>query len=336
MIPVINLFGALLLAVALLVPAVTAAGSHAAPAVVADKGEEGSEGEDDGNRGHGNDPDGVDEDNPSNSTGNENKGNNKKNDKPGKEEPVEAVAPYSVDVACDFDEDAAETFCTFTGVAPEGAADVGHIVVVGTDVCAEVIGGDHEAVDPDPTTRVSGYKSTGAEGTLTLQLSGEVTIDGAAIYWVKSGEGVFPAEGPGLSCDLPAAASDSTEPVEATFDTTPDTGTGSLAVRAYRCTDVPADPTGFDWFGSCDPAGAGLPFSVAPSGEDTPTEGETGADGAVTFDGLAPGAYTVDLIDGSWCHAKSDRVDANSEVSVKSGTTSTVWIFTCGEEPSGA
>lgn len=338
---------ALILAVLALISPLPGIIDHpGAPAAVADEHKDESDengGEDDGNRGHGNDPDGFDEDNPGRDGGKDkdkdtgdNEGENGGADA-GQPDPVVTVDPYTVEVTCEYDAEAEQTACSFAGVAPEGTADVSHVDVPEEIICAEVVSGEYEYVDPDPNTRVTGYKSRGSEGELTLVLAGEVATGDPTTYWIKSGEGVFPAEGPSLQCDLAAAKTTGDEPVQASFDSTPAPETGSLAIRAYTCTGVPDDTSAFDWFGACDPAGSGLPMAVTPAGTTSdPIEAETGQDGAVTIDGLAAGAYTVDFVDGAWCEAKSDSVNADSEVIVEAAATSTVWIFTCNNAKSGA
>lgn len=87
------------------------------------------------------------------------------------------------------------------GVGGPGAKDVSHVDVPEAAVCAEVVGGDYEYVSPDPNTGVTGFKSKGGRGTLTLVLAGEVRVDGTATYAIKSGDGVFRVDGPGLVCD---------------------------------------------------------------------------------------------------------------------------------------
>ncbi len=113
---------------------------------------------------------------------------------------VQPTAAYRVDVDCAYVEAADQTTCTFTGQAPPDAKDISHFDLPASEVCTEVLGGDHEFVDPDPNTRVVGYKSRGSKGTFTLVMTGRVTPGETATYWFKTGDGVFPASGSGLRC----------------------------------------------------------------------------------------------------------------------------------------
>jgi hypothetical protein len=148
---------------------------------------------------------------------------------------------------------------------------------------------------------VTGYKSTGDEGTITLVLGGDVAPAGTATYWFETGDGVFPATGPGLSC----AESTTEFTLQQTPAATqvPDEGkevaapeTGELLVLMYTCTDVPEDRTGYDWFGECDPEG---------------------------------GVHDFTLTDVTWCRAASDNVDPEGNVTIVAGERTTVWGFIC-------
>lgn len=321
----------LLAALPLVAPAFAPAPSAAV--ALADNGN-GNENSDDGdeNRGHGNDPDKNDEDNPG-------KGNGKKDkdDKDEEETGVAAVpAGYVIDVACDEDADAGTTECVIAATAPEGGKKVGFVQVPADALCAEVVETDAELADPEPHTHVTGYKSRGSEGSLALVLDGTVTTAGTATYWIKAGGSVIPVEGPGFSCGV---AADTAATVTLEIDVTPTAteapAAGTVVVDVLTCADVPADTTDFDWFGQCQPDGATeRSFTLTPDGG-TPMTATTAKTGEATFADVAPGDYALDLVDGSWCHAVSDRVTAESKVVVEAGVTSTVWIFVC-EPPTGS
>jgi hypothetical protein len=325
------------LAAILLLAAIPLASStiaNSAPVILADKGNGNANTGGDHDKGHGNDADGHDEDNPGNS-GNTKKDKQDKDEKDKQDAPVEAVpAGYAVDVACEAGDGA--TTCTFTATAPEGGKKVGMLQVPDAAICAGVVATDAKRVDPEPHTHLAGYASSGGDKeTVTLTLDGAVTTGDTAIYWIKAASAVFPVTGPGLRCDL-GAASEATAAVR--FDVTPAAteapSTGTVVVAVLRCAAVPADTTGFDWFGACPPA-ADPPreLTLAPSGG-APVAATTDATGQASFADLTPGDYTLDLVDGSWCHAVSDRVTADSEVAVEAGATSTVWVFVC-EAPNG-
>lgn len=250
-----------------------------------------------------------------------------KKDKGGPE--VSETEGYMVNVVCQFDEAAGTTTCAFTGIAPEGASDVGHVDLPEEAVCSEVVGGDHEYVDPDPNTRVTGYKSRGKEGTFTLVLQGEVVPGGTTTYWFKTGDGVFPAPGPGLVCEPGSlsGADDGTPAAPATATVS----TGELVVMVYGCATIPTDSATFDWFGECDPASEPHNFVLELLHEHAgpPTTTDSDGSGNARFGELEPGLYSLEMTDVGWCHATSDNVNDNGKVIVEAGGRTTVWIFTC-------
>ncbi len=326
------------LAAILLLAAVPLAAPTLAPAAIADNGNQGNDDDkdDDGNRGHGNDADGVDEDNPGKSK--EDKDEKKKEEKDekddtGKQVETVPVAGYVVAVDCHPTEDGDTTICDIAATAPDGGKDVSFVQLPAEALCAEVVETEAEFVDPDPNTHITGYKSRGSEGSLSLTLDGQVTTAGIATYWIKTGDGIFPVEGPGFSCDLAAepAGAEPTVTFEVEPTATPQPETGTVAVEVLTCAGVPADTTGFDWFGECQP-GIDPPrdFTLAPADDSaSAVTAATDTDGTATFADLAPGDYLLTLADGAWCHAASDHVTAESEVVVEAGATSTVWIFIC-------
>jgi hypothetical protein len=326
--------------------------SHAAAAVKPDK----NNGNGNGN-GNKNDEDGDGNAGKENSNGKA-KGNEKKREKG---EEVAATLPYTVDVRCEPTADGMQTRCTFSGIAPEGAKKINHVDISASDVCAEVIDGDFEFVDPDPNTRVTGYQSKGSEASFTLVLDGAVSTGGEITYWIKAANYVLPASGPGLVCGVPAAeptetpaeppATTTAAPTEApqptatpapteaaavgaTFVPTPvaNSDTGEVVVVAYTCPEKPMDPSSYDWFGLCEPDGTAHEFTIAPV--DTPdatTAMTTGDGGEAIFGDLAAGTYALEETTGRWCNAKSDNVTAEGNVVVEAGQRTTVWTFHCGE-----
>ena len=343
---------------------VPALDDHEPSAVAQDDGEE--DGGDDGNRGHGNDSDDFDEDNPgrgNGNNGNNGNGNNngrgegegdrdsddQDNDRTGErddnddggaveseqrppqgaEAGVSQVEEYLVEVTCEFDAELNTTECSFTGIAPSGATDVGHIDLPAAEVCAEVVDGEFEYVDPDPNTDVTGYKSRGSEASFTLVLQGEVTTAGTATYWFKTGDGVFPAHGPGLRCHELSADAPARDQSESTAEFT--IGTGELVVRVYNCTGVPEDTSAFDWFGECEPGGEAheLTLSSAEVEAGGQQSAQTSATGEAVFESLEPGTYELEKPGPPWCHAESDNVTAESALTVEASQRTTVWVFMC-------
>jgi hypothetical protein len=332
---------ALLLAGTLALPAVDAPGLVA----VADDG--GDDDNDDGNEGQGNNDDdddnqgrGNDDDDDSEGQGNNNRNDDKDddpddgnagrgNDDKDDNDNVTAAAAYQVDVTCEPDAAADDTTCTFTPLTPDGGKQVSHLVVPAELACAEVLGGDGDYVDPDPTMSVTGYRFTG-NGPYTLVFSGTVTATGSATYWVKAASGVYPAAGAGLACDVAATLDDAAG--KATPEpTAPPVTTGTVVVEAFACVNVPADTTDFDWYGACDPDTAAHRYLLA---QDTAATNpllaaQTDDTGAAAFTDLGPGAYSLDDADARWCKAESDNVNTDGNVVVEAGATTTVWLFYC-------
>ncbi|MDP9368391.1 MAG: prealbumin-like fold domain-containing protein [Chloroflexota bacterium] len=329
-----------LLALALLLAGAGPLGVLTAPAILDEEGkDESGKGSDDGDKGD-------------------------KDEERGSEGQVERAAAYHVDADCAYEETADETTCTFAGWAPPEAKAVSHVDLPASEVCTEVLGGDHEYVDPDPNTRVVGYKSRGSNGTFTLVMTGRVTTGGTATYWFKTGDGVFPATGPGLRCGefatqqaveitpetevtgqdviSPEAESPGAAEIQITLEVelvgtveAEAATSGAILVQTYACGAVPADPSAFDWYGACQPGGDGVPFTLR-SKEGTQFsdagDGATDAAGLLRFDALAPGTYRLRGVDVVWCHAESDNVDEQGDLVVEAGQPVTVWIFLCGEE----
>ncbi|MDP9357550.1 MAG: prealbumin-like fold domain-containing protein [Chloroflexota bacterium] len=264
---------------------------------------------------------------------------------------VDRTAAYRVDVTCAFDPATNRTTCTFAGQAPPKAKDVSHVDLPAREVCTEVVGGDHEFVNPDPNTRVVGYKSRGSQGTFTLVLTGRVTTSGTVTYWVKTGDGVFPATGPGLHCGAttppdritatreppvpPEGTGTTAAEMQITLEVTTVPATGAILVQASTCGAAPEDPASFDWYGACQPGGDGVPFTLSvKEGRQFSDAGDgaTDAAGRLSFEGLAPGTYRLRGSDLVWCHAESDVVDAQGDLIVAAGRHVSVWVFLCGED----
>jgi hypothetical protein len=154
------------------------------------------------------------------------------------------------------------------------------------------------------------------------------TTDIEATYWIKAGAETFPANGPGISCDDPAARASG----PAAAATEPDSATAAGdVVEAYKCTVVPTDAAGYDWFAACEAGTDTIPLELTPleSSKGEVISTDTDADGEATFEDVAPGAHALGAVDVSWCHAASNGVDADGNVVVEPGGRSTVWILMC-------
>jgi hypothetical protein len=75
------------------------------------------------------------------------------------------VPDYDIAIDCAYDPGDDRTECTFGARAGPGTKDVGHLDVPDAVACAAVVGGDYEAIDPDPNTGVIGFKSKGGRGS---------------------------------------------------------------------------------------------------------------------------------------------------------------------------
>jgi uncharacterized surface anchored protein len=107
--------------------------------------------------------------------------------------------------------------------------------------------------------------------------------------------------------------------------------TGAITVYKYAC-PVTVPPTGFDWYGRCDPQGQGVQFSLSvwDGARSLPVvTGATDGDGILRFTRLQPGTYDLEEVDATWCHAESDSVNAKGQVVVAAGERASVWIFNC-------
>ncbi|MGI8475477.1 MAG: hypothetical protein ACR2OO_03790, partial [Thermomicrobiales bacterium] len=96
---------------------------------------------------------------------------------------VKAVAAYSVQTTCAYDQAADRTTCTCTGAAPAGASAVRSVAVASAAVCADVVGGDSSLGTPGPAIGSAGFTSAVGQAALTLILTGKVTTGGSATYW---------------------------------------------------------------------------------------------------------------------------------------------------------
>lgn len=263
-------------------------------------------------------------------------GKDDKKEKPDKAKgkPIAESNEYQVQVNCIYNAILDESDCSFSGVAPDDGKKVDLIQLPSAAVCAEIIGGDYEYVDPDPNTNVTGYKSRGKQAAFSLQLEGEVTASGSTTYWFKVASNVFPASGAGLQCE-PAVAEDPKESApDATATSEPASSSGSLTISTYTCIDVPTERDDYDWFGACHLLDGSVDYVLEPV--DPATEpvgtGVASATGELTFSELESGTYSLERSDATWCHAESDNVNGEGDVIIAAGEHSNVWTFFCSGE----
>jgi len=261
---------------------------------------------------------------------NKGKGNNGNGNGNGKQQPIDATNAYTVDVTCLFDETANQSTCTFTGIAPDDGKKINEFSVPEAAICAEVMGGTADYVQADPKMNLTRYQSHGPDASFSLVLAGEVSTTGTTTYWFKVGGSIFPGQGAGLACADEAAESppaDNPDPGTPAAETS---STGKLVVTTYQCPQVPEDPQEFDWFGTCE-QGGDYHFALDQAGAgaakhytlDIPDDGMT------VFSDLEPGLYHLELSDAKWCHAESDRVNSEGNLSITAGENTQVWIFVC-------
>jgi hypothetical protein len=272
------------------------------------------------------------------------KGKDKDKEK-GKDKKKKDIAPaedFEVEVTCLYDASVDQTTCTIVGIAPEGSKKINFITMDQAAACAEVVGGEFNS---ESGGGVPSYKSLGDDATIVLIMEGEVTASGTGTYWFKVASATFPATGPGFECvDTSTATTEATQaPATGTSDPTPtpseqdtsepdQSSLGDVVVTTYTCTGVPADKASFDWYGECTPMTDPVSYeltAVDPAGAEVQL-GSSDKSGATAFSDLAPGTYSLDLLEVSWCFAQSDNVRSDGDLNVVAGETTQVWIFVCG------
>ena len=103
---------------------------------------------------------------------------------------------------------------------------------------------------------------------------------------------------------------------------------GTITVVKYACEDDAEDIRNFSE--ECEVAGEGFEFELTANAGGRSWTGETRSDGKLVFTGLADGAYDLDEVDGTWCKAESDRVDADGNLLVQNEGNTNVYIYNCG------
>ena len=270
------------------------------------------------------------------------KGNNGKDKEDKKEKKVRAepIAGYTVRVECSFDEASDQSTCFFDADSPAGAKKINLFDVPADSVCAPVVGGDAQFVDPDPNTNVTGYRSTDSNGQMTLVLAGEVRTGGSATYWIKAASNILPATGPGLQCasaDTPPAEPTANAPALPTatapaVQLTPEVTdpTGSVVVFAHTC-PVALASSQLRLVRRMHRSESGVRYRLVRVDTET-RDGvttSTNSTGRAQFFSLQPGTYELTQAEGDWCHAQSDNVDADGNLIVNAGQRTTVWVFAC-------
>lgn len=217
-----------------------------------------------------------------------------------------------IDVQCQFDAARYQTQCTCAVLVADGQP-AASVILPPSEICVEVISGDYVFGTTETLPGGAGYASPEPGQPLTLVLAGMVQPEGSATYWCQTQAGLVPATGPRL-----------VRVVDDVSDVT-----GAVVVHATTC-DVASPDAVTDWFRACLAPDAGATFALVPTGKaGGPRTGVTAADGKLRFGQLPPGSYQLTLVNGAWCHAESDGVDARGNVIVEAGRRTNVWIFRC-------
>ncbi|MBA3336640.1 MAG: hypothetical protein H0T49_03640 [Chloroflexia bacterium] len=149
-------------------------------------------------------------------------------------------------------------------------------------------------------------------------------IDGGAVYakTISGGKTSFGLAGQDVACRWYNVLASAPAPTPV-----PAGPTGSITVHEFRC---PADKAKIDDFSKdCTAGSTGATFELSTPGGAAFASGQTNANGILAFVRLANGAYDLDLAQGTWCFATSDRVDASGNLLVANGGNSDVFIYQC-------
>jgi hypothetical protein len=108
--------------------------------------------------------------------------------------------------------------------------------------------------------------------------------------------------------------------------------TGAIVVHKFVCDIQGKIPANYDWDANCIAQTDGVKFSLSVKQGDKFAPSKTGItneDGLLKFSRLKPGTYQLKETESDWCHAESDRVDAQGNLLVRAGQRTNVWIFNC-------
>lgn len=102
---------------------------------------------------------------------------------------------------------------------------------------------------------------------------------------------------------------------------------GSITVREFLCGDDQSKIT--DWERQCAAGSSGSTFALASLDQSLTRNGESTANGVLTFADLPDGFFTLEQQDGMWCKARAERVDSKSRVIVDGGQNTDVFLYHC-------
>ena len=104
---------------------------------------------------------------------------------------------------------------------------------------------------------------------------------------------------------------------------------GSVTVVKRLCLDDLDEIK--DFATECEAYGSGVEFELTSIQSGSKAKGTTGSNSQVAFTGLANGAYALDELNGDWCKAQADHVDASGNVLVQGNSNTNVYIYNCGD-----
>jgi hypothetical protein len=108
---------------------------------------------------------------------------------------------------------------------------------------------------------------------------------------------------------------------------------GALLVQKFSCPiDKPAK--GYDFKTECGRSEEQVVFEIAVFNAEMQdfeplTQVTANPDGIVRFPNLRPGTYELTEVDGKWCFAQSNSVNADGNVVIQANRLAEVWVYNC-------
>lgn len=106
--------------------------------------------------------------------------------------------------------------------------------------------------------------------------------------------------------------------------------TGSITVHEMLCKGDRASIK--DWERECSPGTTGTSFTLLDANGKAITSAKPNDQGILVFSALADGYYGLKQETGVWCKAAAERVDGQSRVIVRNGTTTNVFLYQCNQD----
>lgn len=111
--------------------------------------------------------------------------------------------------------------------------------------------------------------------------------------------------------------------VETAPDLQPEDSNGILLVRLFDCPNVEPSLT------SCPPRTEPTEVRLSTGDGEPVLSASTDQQGSVEFANLSAGAYSIDMVDRSWCFAEASAVDSNGRIIVTADAATEVRLFIC-------